>query len=99
MFSNCRNSNTSISGNTYLSKTTSSGQVQWIKPVDIGNVFSTAIDGANNMCVTAGSLYKYDSNGALLWTVVPEPVFNAQFSANCLGPDGTQYVAGYVNVN
>jgi hypothetical protein len=73
--------------------------VQWIKRVELGNRFSTAIDNANNIYVAAYSLSKYDSNGTLLWTIDTNTLFHYQFFANCLGPDGIQYVAGQTIIN
>lgn len=99
IFSNYRNINQSISGETYISKTSSSGQVQWIRPIGITNRFSAAIDDANDVFVAAHALYKYDGDGALLWTVDTNTLYRHQFFTNCLGPDGTQYLAGQTYLN
>jgi hypothetical protein len=93
IFSNYQRDGIYVFGRTYLSKTSSSGQVQWIKQIDVPNLVSTAIDDANNLYVASNSLYKYDPNGELLWKVT-DTLSNGQYFANCLGPDGTQYVAG-----
>lgn len=93
IFSNYQRDGIYVFGRTYLSKTSSSGQVQWIRQVGVSNLVSTAIDSANNLYVASNSLYKYDSDGALLWKVT-DTLSNRQYFANCLDPDGTQYVAG-----
>jgi hypothetical protein len=90
-FSNYTNVNNNIHIFSYLAKTNSLGQVQWVEQINASNISSTAIDFSNNIYVVGGSLLKFDPTGALVSTT---SIPNTGFFADCIGPDGTLYVAG-----
>jgi hypothetical protein len=77
-----------ISFYNYLSKTDSSGQVQWVKPVNTGA--KAAVDPSGDVYLSGGYLEKFDPSGNLIWS---DPNTRLDFQAICVADDGTLYAS------
>jgi hypothetical protein len=91
-FTNYTTSGNTVTMSSYLSKTNSSGQVQWTKSTGASDGGQSATDSTGDVYVASHSLEKFDNSGNAQWTVNSG---SYSLLSVCVGADGTVYAGGY----